>query len=631
MLCVVLCHFNLGLRGGYVGVDVFFVISGFLITRIIHAGLEAGSFSMVGFWERRVRRLVPALVVVTGAAALGGWFFLLPSSYADFGKSLASVWLMGANFHFWKDSGYFAAADADKPLLHTWSLAVEEQFYVVLPLLLVVLAQTGRLKRAPLLLGVLAAVTFFLAVRSVASRRQAAFYLLHFRAWELFAGALLALLARRLPAPRGLPAALLSLAGLAAILVPCFVYHHRTRFPGLAALPPVLGSVALIWAGAASGRLPLVNRWLAWPPLVAVGLWSYSIYLWHWPLWIALRAYTILPPEIWARLALAVGVVGLGYLSHRWIETPFRRRTLLPARGPLFASALAFAIVLLGAGMLVSQSGGFPGRAPAEIARIEETRRQSVRFRVGVRASDIPAAMRRFGAITAPADVLVWGDSHAMHWLPAIDDVARRHGVCVVVASHPGCAPVIFDGQPREQREFSEAVLRYLRTAPIRRVVLAARWARGVNDAGVPGALPEMVTTLRNLGCTVYVIADVPEFPFEVPWALSLARCWKRDPAVLGLTLEEHHRNNEHFQALVPELEKRGARVLDPVPVMQARGGSVRLQPWDAGGSLYFDKDHLSDYGSLALKDVVTPVFQDGPAVATPGSRRPPSPRPSGR
>ncbi|MEO0017973.1 MAG: hypothetical protein RLZZ522_1256 [Verrucomicrobiota bacterium] len=246
MLGVVLFHAGLAFPGGYAGVDVFFVISGFLITSLLIKELRQGTFSLLDFWERRARRILPALAAVTAVIIAAGWFILLPADYETLGKQVIALIALSSNIKFWRESGYFATEAEVKPLLHTWSLSLEEQFYLLIPLLLALLF---RIRKAnwivpTLLLG--SVISFALSVYGSYRAPAANFFLLPPRAWELGVGSLLAF-APPLPQPR--LRTLLAWLGFIAILVPFCCYPHGIRFPGLTALPPVAGAALLIWSG----------------------------------------------------------------------------------------------------------------------------------------------------------------------------------------------------------------------------------------------------------------------------------------------------------------------------------------------------------------------------------------------
>jgi peptidoglycan/LPS O-acetylase OafA/YrhL len=358
VLSVVFCHAGVGLPGGYVGVDVFFVISGYLITSLILKELKQETFSLADFWERRIRRILPALVAVTIAALLAGWFLLMPEAYASLGKSVAALALLISNVQFWRDTGYFEAAAEEKPLLHTWSLAVEEQFYLFVPVFLLLLARTSRLHRAVALLTLAMIVSFGLSIYGTHRHPDATFYLLPSRAWELFVGALLAFVPIGWLTGSTRCKELAAALGLALILIPCVLYDQSTRFPGLAAVPPVLGTALLIWSGNTStAGLPITNRCLTWRPFVAVGLISYSLYLWHWPLLAFARSQSISPLSYIDRFQLIAASLLIGAISWRYVELPFRSRKVFASRRWLLAVS-----VLMFVGLLCSGASVYYGR-----------------------------------------------------------------------------------------------------------------------------------------------------------------------------------------------------------------------------------------------------------------------------
>jgi peptidoglycan/LPS O-acetylase OafA/YrhL len=323
VLPVVFYHAGVtGFTGGFVGVDIFFVISGFLITTIIHRELAEGRFSILRFYERRARRILPALFAVTVASLVAGWFLLTPADYDQMGQSILSALLFVSNMWFWQNSGgYFDGGTDYLPMLHTWSLAVEEQFYIFFPLLLMALYRFARRLLVPAIL-VLVIGSLILAAWATPHMPSASFYLLPTRIWELGMGALLALGLVRTEAPRVLRETIGAL-GLVCVLVPVFLYDSTTEFPGLAALPPVLGAAALIWAGTVGPVM--ASRLLSLRPMVWIGLISYSLYLWHWPVmaFVRNRIFTVELEPIWLMATVLTSVLA-GWISWRFVERPFR-------------------------------------------------------------------------------------------------------------------------------------------------------------------------------------------------------------------------------------------------------------------------------------------------------------------
>lgn len=363
VLAVVLNHAGFGLLpGGFLGVDVFFVISGFLITGIIEREFSSGSFSLVGFYERRVRRILPALGVVVVAVTPAAWTILTPAQLKQFGQSVASVAVFSSNLLFWQQSGYFDVAAELKPLLHTWSLAVEEQFYLFFPLLLVVLLRLGKRARGVALSSLIIGSLVFAQVGANA-QWTSNFYLLPSRAWELLLGAALAL--RGVPAgstSAGRAREAVSFLALIALVGSLVLLTENDPLPGVLSLLPVGATVALLWS---SGPETLAYRVLTLKPLVTVGLISYSIYLWHQPLFVLARHAT--RSDLGAPLAaILVGLtLALSSVTYRFVERPFRRKHWL-SRQRIFLLGAILSAGFLAFGATAQLSGGnLPGKAGA--------------------------------------------------------------------------------------------------------------------------------------------------------------------------------------------------------------------------------------------------------------------------
>lgn len=317
---VILFHAGLeGFEGGFLGVDVFFVISGYLITSILIAQIDEGRFSLADFYERRARRILPALAVVVLACIPFAEWLLLPQQRIDFWQSVGAVGLFGSNFLFWLEADYFAPAAELKPLLHTWSLAVEEQFYILFPLVLLGVWHTGWARTLVVVLALaglsIAAMEYLLRVDPSAN-----FYLPFSRGWELMAGAICALLQRRYGQWQS---DILAGAGLLMVCASLLLFAENVPFPSLWGLIPVMG-VCLLILFAAKGTA--AARLLSFTPFVRIGLVSYSAYLWHQPLFAFYRAWSLVEPAIAEMLVLSFISIGLAAVSYKLVEQPFRSR-----------------------------------------------------------------------------------------------------------------------------------------------------------------------------------------------------------------------------------------------------------------------------------------------------------------
>jgi peptidoglycan/LPS O-acetylase OafA/YrhL len=619
VLSVVFCHVGLGFPGGYVGVDVFFVISGYLITCLMLKDVEAGTFSLAHFWERRIRRILPALVFVVAASFVAGWFISSPTAYNAFGRSVCELVIMKANVHFSHDLGYFAASAETKPLLHTWSLAVEEQFYLSIPLLFWFAVRFLRRRWLLPVLILLTAVSFGLSVYGVAGRNPKTYFALTARAWELLAGVILAVIVHDRSLVRRTIGVwrreLLATAALMGIVVPLFFYHDKTPFPGLAALPPVLGTVMLIAMGAEAERKTLVHRLLSNPAAVYVGLISYSLYLWHWPLIVYFKSVHVAPLSMLERAAIVSASIGLADITRRLVETPFRTRKLLSGRVPVFATTAVVVIALHTSGKIVRSTAGFADRMPQEVRNFVATgefyRADPAHWAPGVK---VPESLLRIGSVEVEPSLLIWGDSHGQSIIPAAERVCLANGIAARAALQGGWSPVAEHQSEESPETFAAArahgdeVKQYIRTAGVRIVILAAHWRRYSKHPQFAEAIIRAVDELRGMDCDVYFMKDIPEYEYDVVGMLT-QRAWHgQDTSGVGMTLEEYDSRNQFYRTLLPQLTEHGAKVLDPLPGWQAVTKSTKLPACDAGGMYYYDSHHLSVYGSKLIDPMLKPI-----------------------
>jgi len=574
---VVLFHAGVaGFGGGFTGVDVFFVISGFLITRLLWDGMGAGTFSLAGFYDRRIRRIVPVLLVVTLTTAVASAWLLMPGAWGDVGRALEGVATLHANHYFRSvQTDYWNQHQlADQPLLHTWSLVVEEQFYVAYPLLLWALLRWQGAR-----LGVVRGVLLMLAAASLGlsewwlrhSEASAAFYLLPPRAWELLMGGVLALQG---PAGAGLAARLASrvgrlpgfvtqgpalsrvregagVLGLVLLAVSTVGLSGSDPFPGWRAAVPCGGAALLIWAGGVPEGVPRpwATRLLAWRPLVAAGLVSYSLYLWHWPVQVllgsigwAVRGGPVVPVPV------QLVVMGLlAWASWHLVEQPFRRgrdRSGRWAAGWVCGAGLVALVAMFGAGWVVR---GVVARTIPLAQPLNEPLWQLARdFEVtpgwwcegssdeaesrrtgggclagaGVDAATGAVLPREATATPAAAPVpalAVLGDSHARMYIGAIGAAAREAGVTALVMARSRCMPMLGVRLPArpECEALTRASVDYVIDRGIPHVVLAGYWLYGLPDPFPTGeafeaALRTTVETLVRAGRRVSVLRDVP-------------------------------------------------------------------------------------------------------------------------
>ena len=376
VLPVVLFHYGANVfSGGFTGVDIFFTISGFVIAGSILNDIRAGSFSIANFYFKRVRRIVPAFTAVMIATTIAAIFLLLPSDLVDYGRSLASTNTFLSNFYFWKTSGYFAAPAQTKPLLHTWSLSVEEQYYLFAPICFWIIYHYCKARWLLFLMPV-AILSLAAGIAAVFVAPTAGFFLFPTRIWELLFGAMIALGSR--PVGHRSLGEIMSVVGLGLILLGIFTLEEGDPFPGWNALLPCLGTVLIIQAGIGTqtrSALPLVNRLLSFQPLVGIGLISYSLYLVHWPIAAFMKYVTLRSPTAAEMAAMLVASLGLAWLLWRFVEQPFRKASLDVRAKAFIATACAIAGGVM-IGLFAGWTGGFPQRFPDfvenQIAGVED-------------------------------------------------------------------------------------------------------------------------------------------------------------------------------------------------------------------------------------------------------------------
>lgn len=412
--------------GGFVGVDVFFVISGYLITSIILSDQQAGRFSLRQFYERRARRILPALFLVMAACLPVAWLYLDAVEFKEFGQSVTATSLFSSNVYFFLRSGYFDTASELKPLLHTWSLAVEEQYYVMFPLLLGITYRLGRLWTLRVLMA-LGIGSLCYAQWASLHAPSAGFYLLPSRMWELALGAVVAY--RLLTAGGAAGSQWLSLIGLGMILASVLVYDESTPFPGFYALLPTVGTVLIIlfatpdtWA----------NRILTTRPLVGLGLISYSAYLWHQPLLAFGRVYVLGELSVFQSSLAIVATLLLALATKKYVEDYFRYR-FLKTRGPLLlATSAAVATTFAAFGLVSHLSLGFPGRNTLSLQLAQN-------FGLSDRCDGAPFTEKACRTAQDP-QVILWGDSYAMHIARPMSMVSRNG---LLQATLSDCPPIL--------------------------------------------------------------------------------------------------------------------------------------------------------------------------------------------
>lgn len=602
VLLVVFYHAGLGWCGGFIGVDVFFVISGFLITGLILKEQEARTFCLRAFWLRRIRRILPASIVMMLGTLILGAIVLFPADYRELAHSAIAQQFMASNVFFWKNAGYFAGAAESKPLLHTWSLAVEEQFYLGYPFLLILLSRTSRRVSARWL-TTLALTSFALSQWGVHAYPRATFFLLPTRAWEMLAGGLIWFAPARKLAPRA--AGLLSWLALSGILLSGWLYDSGTPFPGFAAIVPCLATVVLIYVNA--DQQTRVASLLSVKPVVFIGLISYSLYLWHWPLLVFARyGQTHSLPNAYRFFILLLSGL-LAYLSWRFVETPWRQPSRSSRAVLVFSIGAVGTILIACVGIALNE--GVPARFDDRTRRLLATM-ENREFRNSVPLADVHNGdLPEFGDANGATRLLVWGDSHAMALVPTIHEVCRARKVRGVQATHSSTLPLLKFTAGRKWEaaaSYGDAVLEYVRKNGIEVVVLAGYWSRDSADPRFSGCVRNTTEALLQAGCRVIVVRDIPEQRPNPRGTVIAAILENNNLSNLGVSLGEHRHRQATADRVLLNAQRENVIVVDPAPFLVDSAGRCRLVV--NGECLYRNEDHLSVCGASRLFE----MFDEG-------------------
>ncbi|MEH6518303.1 MAG: acyltransferase family protein [Halioglobus sp.] len=628
---VVLFHGGLGITGGFVGVDVFFVISGFLITSLIRKDLKADSFSVLRFWERRLRRILPALMLVVIATLIAGWLLLMPFQYLVVGQSAFALLAFASNIQFWRTTGYFDPLAEENPLLHTWSLSVEEQFYLLVPLLMVGLYRLGSDRWLIVFICSVVVGSFAFSVYLLPRDPVGAFYLLPSRAWELGLGALIAYT----PNLRNrVIREIMSTLGLGLILYAFISYTENTPFPGFAALAPVAGAALLIWAGrSAPGEayLPFVNHILTCRPIVFTGLVSYSFYLWHWPFFAYHRYVNSSPPDLWQSITyLCISfVISVG--SYYFVEQNFRNRKFASTSRSMFQLSAAMAAVMMLTSLGIYWTGGMPQRVPARVLEFDSAIGDALLENDRPVPLESGGTMYLLGSPDVVPTVLVWGDSHALAMLSIIDEITKEIGISAIAATRGGIAPVLNWSRSMNRKSghsegsaFSQSVFNFLvdkEKNKIKQVVLVLFWSayfsEQVTPAGMfvpPSGFPEaLLATIRELdesGHEIAILLETPVFAAHVARATAMHH-WRGFP-LPHLTVEEHRMYNEIYSGTLIRIREEfpDVKLLDPLPYLLSMDNEV-VYIEDSNQLVYRDWHHLTQKGSKRLAPLFKSVLEN--------------------
>jgi peptidoglycan/LPS O-acetylase OafA/YrhL len=604
--------------GGYLGVDMFFVLSGFLITSIVWRETGRNIFSIIRFYDRRIRRIMPALIVLLVASTLVSALILLPTDLVGYGKSLLATLGFVANIYFWRDTNYFSPAATTKPLLHLWSLGVEEQFYILLPPLLMLLARTWRAAALPavILLTLLSLAANILLTR--AGGASPAFFLLPTRGWELGIGAILALLPPNFVL-RGMLAHGAAYLGSALIVLGLATAIDVGILP--VALPVTVGTALLVLSG--SQLPPVPNRVLQFAPLVWSGLISYSLYLWHWPIIVLGQYWLVRDFNTFEAAAAVILMLGLATASWWFVERPYRSKSM-----PIFKvrrNAAIFVAALAACAVLLIGSHGLPSRLGAEAAAVNEAVDTNYRCPV---FDYLPFGASRACAMNLPsrdpadAQVVLLGNSHAQMYAPLWTAILSSRGETGLLVPLNSCLPTVsanISGDCIDSANQNLTAVAGL--GRVHTVILGLTWddtgmvdrtGKTLDNAGhkaLIAALDDLITRLERNGKRVVLIGPIAEPGWDLASTLSRQLAFGRAPS--GPTSEPAAQFVRAFGPAIDHFAARKDVGFARVDLVQCR--AARCNFMAGGRSLFADSNHLAA-GAL-------PLFRDTLEAALPNGR----------
>lgn len=604
VLAVLFFHagFDRFFGGGFVGVDVFFVISGYLIASQIYDTLSKGR---IGFWtflgsfyERRARRILPAFFFVSALAFAAAYLVFLPNRFEEFAKSLLAATLFSANLFFWSQDSYFSPEADTQPLLHYWSLGVEEHFYLLFPILIFFAWRVG-IRYATGTLAIIFIASLVGSQIAVSPWPKTTFYWIPFRAWELLIGSLLAL--PFVPAPRRHSiAGLATAAGLVLICCSVVWYSKETQFPGFAALPPCLGAALVLWGGRAGNPISAV---LGIKPASYVGLISYSLYLVHWPVIVFMRhTYPDMTLVEQATVALPLSLA-IASFSYHFVEKPTRNRKGMWRVRPIVTLSAGGAVVSFALGSLALATDGFPSRLPVNVRQLmaysydrKDAYREGTCFlKPGQSFADIdvPTCLPS-GARVA----LLWGDSFAAHYVQGLRPILEQQGFTFAQLNASQCPPIVGREAPGRPncKSFNEFAFTWIMEHRPDLVIMSAYW---VNNATALKMLEAELTAMDQAGINVAIIGQGPYYRDAVPTLLA-ARRLRGDSS--NYSDKDLTRHVIDVDATMRKVVSKGRwETVHHISVLGTvcRHGSCPM--YGNGTPYHWDRGHLTDVGSAVF------------------------------
>ena len=621
---VVLFHTGVEIfSGGFVGVDVFFVISGYLITTLLIEDIENKKFSIINFYERRARRILPAFFFMVFSCLIIGWFILTPYFYRDLLQTSFAISIFSSNVLLYIKSGYFDSFSQLKPFLHTWSLAVEEQYYILFPILLIMFWKLG--KNATLFfLSVLFIISLLLSEWLLNYDSKANFYLLPSRAWELLAGSIAAFITQKKGVKKN---NILALIGLSAIFFSIYLFDEKTPSPSFYTLIPVLGVVLLILFG---NRETLVARFLGTKPLVWIGLLSYSIYLWHQPLLSFLRHSVLGKPSNFQYLCANILIILVSYLSWRYVEHPFRNKGKFN-RKFIFIGSITVIFIAGSLGLLGNKKMGYPSRLGPETQSIsmgsfDKNPNQSSCIYLNKFDTLNDACLLGVKKGVTPSIAIV-GDSYGDHLAFSLDEALKLKGMTAYNFSFLGCFPINFKQNSSEfyNNLCFEKITNFLNNNKnIETVIISYNWSSIINTFDFKNEISSKVSRNENLNQVranivarkiedfagsskkLILVYPIPEPGVDVPIYTVKRRILGDKNFTLQMPYELFEAQYKAVYSAFNSIKANIKRIF-PSDLYCEPDTSKKCKTILNGKTLYYDTNHLSNYGaSLLMPSIIS-------------------------
>ena len=648
-MAVILFHAGVhGFDGGFLGVDIFFVISGFLITEIIKKDIQKQQFSFLEFYERRARRIFPALFIVLAATIPLAWLFLPALDFKEYGESLGATSAFLSNHLFLNKSSYFDTASELRPLLHTWSLSVEEQFYIFFPWLLLLSRNRSR-QTAPIITAGVAIISLLFAQAALQIEKPIGFFSLPSRAWELMIGALAAQLSSQsgIRTIHNRYAQTMSAIGLILVLFSITQYDKSVPSPSIHTLPPTIGAALLLVYASPD---TIAGRILSLRPLVAIGLISYSAYLIHQPVFVFARHGFLEYPHHTQTLALIIATLGLSYISWRFVETPWRKNNHL-TQARTFIYSIVFLVVFLLAGFYIKQKNGFPDRfhLPDTISN-QITEKPPASLCAADPSRGIIYSECKFGAYESGKDskIALFGDSHSEVINFVFDALAKERGVYYTHMGLGGCPPLIGVDVHRGNHaigicsQLSKDQYAFAQRNKIKKVVLVARWSLYTHGdytensmhgyfltfsykkyntqensrAVFISQLDETIKQYENLGIKVYILIQVPQQKLHsLRFYQKFSRFHNTDANTIqseidkrSVDFESHLSFGNFYRGIMEKYANNPfVKILNPDGIFcNSQSCSWGTPEY----SFYKDEDHLTRVGAMRLAPLVKEIWE---------------------